>query len=98
MRPGTEAWRAQCRSCLRNRAAEERGQGYKQEKAITGQEGPDLQMHVWSAGCSAAHTAVTDMLNLPGQVPSQIVDLGTWQLKQALRRAPSSCPCSHENL
>lgn len=26
-----------------------RGLGYKQEKAIKGQEGPDLQVHVWSA-------------------------------------------------
>lgn len=83
---------AQSRSCLRNTAAAERGQGYKQEKAITGQEGPDLQMHVWSAWCPAAHRAGTDTLNLPGQVPSQIVDLGTRQLRQALRRALSSCP------
>lgn len=67
--------------------AEGRGQGYNQEKAIMGQE-PNLQMHVWSAWFPEAHRAMTDMPNLPGQVPSEIEDLVTWQLRQALSIQP----------
>lgn len=67
-----------------------RGLGYKQEKAIKGQEGPDLQVHVWSAWFPTAHWARTDTcsLNLSGQVPSEGSGPVTWRPRQALGIPP----------